>query len=198
MSRQIALETINLMNPRRPAHTEYAFQHDELIKYVSGEPENNRLAHKKFYEAWDIDLIWHTNDGPVPWSERGRVTNMGHGSYTEDARDLNVEQQCPFEDVEEVLEFDAVKEYGLADFRGLVKYYEHVYAENQEFFAGQLFPGGYYKTLISGALETFGWDMLLMAANEQERFAKVLQSFGNLTMHHIKAWSATSIEVFTA
>lgn len=196
MSRQIALDTINLKSTSRLGHTEYAFQHDALIKSVSGEESNSELARKKFFDAWDIDFIWSINDGPIPWQERGRVTDMGHAVYTEDSRDLNENQNCPFEDLEQVLEFDAVKEYGLPDFQELVKFYQAQYDEKQNFFSNQLVTGGYYKTVVSGASEAFGWDMFLMAAADEEKFAKVLESFGELTLHHVKAWAETSIEVF--
>lgn len=196
MGRQIAIDTINLKETPRLAHTEYPFLHDSLIKSVSGESENSPLALKKFLDAWDIDFLWNTRDEIISWANRGRVTAMGHAVFTEDARDLNTNMTCPFEDSEEVLEFNAVKEYGLEDFNELVKEYEESYQEKQALFKNQLIPGGYYKTLVSGASHTFGWDMFLLAAADQERFSKVLQSFGELTMHHVKAWAETSIEVF--
>jgi len=196
MSRQIALDAINLKPTSRLAHTEYVFQHDALIKMVTGEEQNSELARKKFFDEWDFDFIWSVHDGPVPWKERGRVTDMGHAVYTEDSRDLNKSQSCPFEDPEEVLEFNAVKEYGLPDFKELVSFYQEFYDKKQAFHPNQLVTGGYYKSIVSGASHAFGWDMFLMAAADEEKFSKVLESFGELTLHHVKAWAETSIDVF--
>ena len=59
-----------------------------------------------------------------------------------------------------------------------------------------LIPGGYYKTVVSGAIQTFGWDMLLQAASDQARFARVLGSIYRYTLHQYEAWADTSIEFF--
>ena len=58
--------------------------------------------------------------------------------------------------------------------------------------------GGYYHTLVSGAIEIFGWEMLLEAAGtDPERFGEeVLGSIFAQSLHHYKAWAETSIEVF--
>ena len=56
--------------------------------------------------------------------------------------------------------------------------------------------GSYYKTVISGPIQSFGWEMLLMAASDESKFAKVLERFGEYTLHHNRAWAKTSIEVF--
>lgn len=196
MSRQIALDTIDLKPTPRPAHTEY-LDHNEIFRKVSGSDDaRERESRKALYDAWDYDLLFHTNDGPVPWKKRGRTTDMGHAEYAEGGTDLRTTLACPFEDEREVLEFDAVKEYGLPAFDELVRYYENAYCENQTFYENQVCTGGYYRSVISGAIDAFGWDMLLTAAADQAQFAKVLSSFAELTLHHVKAWAETSIEVF--
>ncbi|MBN1675433.1 MAG: hypothetical protein JXR37_30610 [Kiritimatiellae bacterium] len=194
MSRQIALDTLNLRPTPRLAHTEY-LDHDAIVRKTLASAESDR-RHKAFFDAWDYDLVWSTSDGPVPWAERGRVTDMGHAEYMEGGRDRRDTVHCPFEDPEQVLEFDAVKEYGLPDFDGLVRYYEDLYQRQQAKLPNQLVPGGYYKSVVSGAIQAFGWDMLLPAAADRPRFAEVLRSFGRLTLHHVEAWARTSIEAF--
>ncbi len=196
MSRKIGLDAVNLRPVPRVAHTEYSAPFPALIKAVTGEYTGSQEDVRRFYDAWDYDLIWNINDGPVPWAKRGRVTDMGHAEYAEGGMDKRESKPCPFESDEEVLEFDAIKEYGRPDFNELVDFYEGFYQKNQAFFKNQVFTGGYYKSVVSGAIETFGWDMLLLAAADLERFAGVLRSFGELTLHHVKAWAETSIEVF--
>lgn len=204
MSYRIGLDAINLQPAPRLAHTEYSAAFPAMVKAVVGQYSDTATGRfpdikedvKRFYDAWDYDLIWNVHDGPVPWSERGRVTDMGHAEYAEGGTDKRESKPCPFECAEEVLEFDAIKEYGLPDFRELVDFYEQNYQQYQMFFENQVFPGSYYKSVVSGAIEVFGWDMLLLAAADLERFAGVLRSFGELTLHHVKAWAETSIEVF--
>lgn len=188
MSYQIGIDTIHLRPTPRLAHTEYC----------SNEALRRRLTRDggRLEDALEMDLVWSTHDGPVPWSERGRVTDMGHAEFLEDGVDKRQPKTCPFNDPEEVFEFDAVREYGLPDFDQLVAFYEKHYRESQAAFPNQVFTGGYYKTIVSGAIEAFGWDMLLAAAADQERFERVLDSIFRLSLHHVKAWARTAIEVF--
>ncbi len=192
MSYQIGIDTINLKPTPRLAHTEYC-SHHALMKKLTG--ADTHWLTPKFCAAWDIDFIWNTNDGPGPWAERGRVTDMGHADFLEGGIDRRQPAHCPFTDAEEVLAFDAVKEYGLPDFQKLVAYYEQSYQEGQRTFAESVFTGGYYKTIVSGAIDAFGWDMLLLGAAEPDRFEKVLDSFYRLTLHHMRAWAATTAPV---
>jgi hypothetical protein len=214
MSYRIGIDTLNLRPTPRLAHTEYC-SHDPLIRAVTGAPAPHpALPPKKgaqcvsphvtapggrgFEDAWEFDFIWHSDDGPVPWGRRGRVTDMGHAEFLEGGVDKRAPGVCPFKSVEEVLEFDAVKEYGLPDFAELAAYYEESYQESQAAHPNQVFPGGYYKTVVSGAIEAFGWEMLLLAAAEKDKFERVLDSIFQLTLHHHKAWAKTSIKAFVS
>jgi len=188
MSYRIGIDTIYLRPTPRLAHIEYN-DHTELVRAV----EKDGV---RFMDAWQYDLIFSTNDGPVPWSQRGRVTNMGHAEYMENGADFTDEVPSPFIDSQEVLSFDAVEEYGLPDHDELVAYYQDCHCRAREEQPECVRTGGYYKTIISGAIAAFGWDMLLMAAAEEERFERVLDSIFRLTMHHVRAWAATDIEVF--
>ncbi|MBI4023987.1 MAG: hypothetical protein HY360_03345 [Verrucomicrobia bacterium] len=192
MSYQIGMDAINLRPTPRLAHTEYC-SNNPLIRAVTGKAADWGA---EFYEAWDMDFIWSTNDGPVSWAERGRTTDMGHAEFVEGGADYRLPKPCPFKSAEEVWAFDAVKEYGLPDFDELVKYYEDHYQKTQRDFPNQVFPGGYYKTIVSGAIEAFGWDMLLEAAADRRRFEPVLDSIYRLSMHHFRAWAKTSAPVF--
>ncbi len=187
MSRQIALDTICLRPTPRIAHTEYSMEyHQEYIAKLR-QPLN---------DAWDIDFLWRTDNGPINWEAKGRTTDMGHAVYAADGSDLHQAHLCPFSDPEEVYEFDPVREYGIPAHRDLVNYYEEHYQKAQSDNPNQLVPGGYYPTVISGAIAAFGWDMLLLAAADEARFAKVLDRFGEYTRHYVLAQAETAIEVF--
>jgi hypothetical protein len=196
MSYDIGMRTLRLEPTDRLAHTEYCSNY-ALVRAVTGrDPQTDGGADSAFNDAWDFDFLWCVNDGPVAWGQRGRVTDMGHAEFMEGGADRRAIGVCPFTDPEQVLAFDAVEEYGLPDFDELVAYYDQWYRDCQAAHPEQIFTGGYYKTIVSGAIEAFGWEMLLLAAAIDKRgFAKVLDSFFELTLHHMKAWAKTTCPV---
>ncbi len=122
---------------------------------------------------------------------------MGHAEWLEDGSDRSDRISCPFADTSEVLAFDAVAEYGLPPFDELVPFYERLWQDAQRTHDDLVLPGGYYKTLISGCIAAFGWEMFLAAVGEDpEGFDRVLEGFFQLSLHHFRAWAQTSIEVF--
>jgi hypothetical protein len=196
MSYETGMQAMRLQSPERLAHTEYCSNY-ALVRAVTGlDPQRDGRAWRQFQDAWEMDFLWVSNDGPVGWGQRGRVTDMGHAEFLEGGIDRRDTVTCPFRNVEEVLAFDAVEEYGLPDFDELVAYYEKAYQAGQDANPNQVYTGGYYQTVVSGAIAAFGWDMLLSAAADRERFAKVLASFAELTLHHVRAQTRTSIKVF--
>ena len=54
----------------------------------------------------------------------------------------------------------------MPDFDEQVQAFERMAKMNRQDCPDQLTTGGYYNTIISGAIAAFGWDMLLMANNE--------------------------------
>jgi hypothetical protein len=196
LSREIGMDCIRLRPTPRLGHTEYAFTHVALIEHATGLDADNGQAQRRFFDNWDFDLMWGTSDGPIDWAQRGRTTDMGHAVYYADGRDLRQPKACPFETVEDVYSFDPAAEYGLVDFDELVDYYESEHQARRAAFPNQVVTGGYYKSVISGAIQAFGWEMLLLAAANADRFARVLERFGAYTMHYVRAWAQTSAEVF--
>ncbi|MCC7492740.1 MAG: hypothetical protein IT204_10350 [Fimbriimonadaceae bacterium] len=195
MSYDIGIRTLRLEPTPRLAHVEYCSNY-ALARAVTGrDPRTDSGAMTAFEEAWDYDFIWTVNDGPVGWHARGRVTDMGHAEFLEDGVDRREAAPCPFVDIDDVLEFDAVEEYGLPNMDELVDYYERWYTTSQAARPHQVWPGGYYKSIVSGAIQTFGWEMLLLGASQPDRFTKVLDGFFRLTLHHMQAWAKTSVEV---
>jgi hypothetical protein len=196
MSLEIGIRTLRLEPAERVAHTEYCSNY-ALVRAVTGrDPRTDPGAWRAFHDAWDLDLLWRTNDGPVGWEKRGRVTDMGHAEFLEGGIDRRDTVTCPFRDVEEVLAFDAVAEYGLPDMTELTAYYEGLYRGGLRDSPNQVSTGGYYKTIVSGLIQTFGWDMLLEAAADRGRFDRVMEGFFQLSLHHYRAWAKTSIEFF--
>lgn len=197
MSRQIALDTIHLRPTPRLAHTEYSLQyHQEYIRAKTGGEATDPEALRRLYALWEIDLLWGTNDGlHANWAQYGRATDMGHAVYAHDGSDHRIAKRCPFETPEEVWAFDAVAEYGLPDFEAQVAAYEQHIQNARRVYPEQLTTGGYYKTIVSGAIQAFGWEMLLLAAADRKKMEPVFDSFFRRTLHHMRAWAQTSVEV---
>ena len=197
MSYDIGKAALNLGWTERVARFEYMSNWEVVRHFTAKDPNRSPEAWGEFNQAVHLDFDWHTDDGPSDWSERGRVTDMGHAVWLEDASDFRPMRPSPFTSVEDVLAFSAVEEYGLPDFADLVGYYERAWRRKQA-VTDQVVTGGYYKTIVSGAIQAFGWEMLLAAAGEDpERFGEdVLGSFFELSLHHFRAWARTSVEFF--
>ena len=211
MSRSIGMDCIHCRPTPRPGHVEYSMEyHGELIRKVTGSDtgaggvsthaaDYNLLparAQRSFYDAWDYDFLWGTHDGFVDWAKAGRCTDMGHAVYAADGSDQHAPQSCPFTEPEEVWDFDPVKEYGVTPFDELVAGYEADFLSRNAAYPNQVCTGGYYKSVVSGAIQAFGWDMLLVAAADEAKFARVLERFGAYTLHHARAGAKTSIPVY--
>ena len=206
MSRQIGIDCVNCKPTPRRAHTEFSLEyHGSLLAPDKMSPQNPFPGGsgsdwdddlRRIYDLMEVDMLWGTHDGFVDWRKAGRCTDMGHASYAEGGTDQRPSSPCPFATPEEVWAFDPLKEYGITPFDELVKGYEAVYQRNSKLFPNQLCTGGYYKTTISGASHTFGWDMLLTAAADKIKFAKVLERYGEYTLHHARAWAQTSMDVY--
>ncbi len=195
MGYEIGRAALNLQPTPRLAHTEYC-SHALLKEAVTGIPEPGVAQERAFMQAWEIDILWSTDDGPVPWEKRGRVTDMGHAEFLQGGVDRREPAPCPFRTVDEALALDAVAEYGLLDYDELVTYYRGRYAQACADFPNQVNMGGTYRTLISGVIAILGWEMLLEAAAYPRRFARVLDSIYQQTLHHARAWADTEIEFF--
>ncbi len=122
---------------------------------------------------------------------------MGHAEFQEGGTDFDDNIRCPFRDVEEVLAFDPVAEYGMPDLSERVDRFQKNWKALQEFAPFMVIPGGYYKTLFSAAIHAFGWDMFLAAgATDEERFDRVLDGFFRITRRNVEAWARTDCAVF--
>jgi hypothetical protein len=197
MSYEIGMQAMKLQSPDRLAHTEYC-DHYPLVRKISGglEPTTDWHAWKNFYKAWQIDFLWSTFDGPLDFAKRGRSTDMGHAEFMENGSDWRDTVICPFKTAEEVLNFDAVDEYGLINMDELVKWYEGVIQLNRQRFPDQVSTGGYYNTIVSAAIQIFGWEMFLEAASDRVRFDKVFEGIFQQTLHNVKAQCQTSCDIF--
>jgi hypothetical protein len=197
MSRQTALRNVRLLDCDRWGHTEYSLNyHKRYIGDLTGLDPTSVQARRAFHAHFEIDLLWRTHNGLFQdWDLRGRTTDMGHASYEADGSDQRRPTECPFKTAEEVWAFDPVAEYGLPDFDEQVDAYDALDRQAREDFPEQLTTGGYYRTLVSGAIAVFGWEMLLLGLSRPDRMERVFDGFFRYTLHHMQAWAKTSAEV---
>jgi hypothetical protein len=196
VSGQICKKILNLEFTERVGRTEYC-DHPDLIKHITGfDPLSKDIneavqANRRFFEWVPYDFIWSTNDGPIGWDSLGRTTNMGHAAYTRGGDDYKQPDPCPFKSAEDVLNFDAVKEYGFPDIEKRALFFKESIENFQKVYPDVLITGGYYKTIVSGCIASFGWDMFLEAVGTNpERFGEyVLEGFFNLSMANFSAWA---------
>jgi hypothetical protein len=196
MSVQCALDNIRLKPCSRWGHTEYSLEyHRDYLARRTGLPHYSPDLETRAYDLFQLDMLFCTDDGIIDWAETGRITDMGHAVYAAGGIDKRQPTVCPFRSAEEVWAFDAVGEYGLPDFDEQVRAYEQSIRQGREAWPNLLTTGGYYKTVVSGAIASFGWEMLLLAASDPVKMEKVFDSFFRRTLFHMKAWAKTSAEV---
>jgi hypothetical protein len=197
MSRQVALDNILLKPAARWGRSEYSLNyHAGFAKRLTGLDPAAPGGTRAFLDALGMDFNWSTDDGLAgDWLARGRATDMGHAEYAEAGTDRHDPVASPFRTVDEVWAFEPDAEYGLPTLEEQVAAYTRLDAGARRDFPGQLTTGGYYKTIVSGAIQAFGWDLLLEAAADRRKFETVLDRFFRRTLFHMRAWARTPAEV---
>ena len=185
MSYKLGLAAMNLeMSERVPRTEYYADNHWELVSVVTGidvcqasRPEIKKHASEQFRKAWDYSFVWST----LVHSERlpGRKTSMGHSVYAQGGGDYNDNKSCPFSEPEEALSFDPFDEYGEVDEKKATGDFNAHIESNRLATPDAVNTTGIYITCVSGLIEIFGWEMLLLAAGTDPR------RFGDLTDRYV-------------
>jgi hypothetical protein len=194
---------INLQMPPRVPRTEYSAEmHWDLVKAVSGMtvgPDSTEQVKFKsqqaFRRAWNYDLVW---DVLMFGDEFGNIrTKMGHAEYAAvEGSDYNNVISCPFKTPEEVLAFDPVETYGLKDKKELIRRFEAHYQNACQRDADAVNMTGTYITCISGLIEIFGWDMMLMAmGTDPEKFGQLTNRYAQWIQQYYDALAQSDVPV---
>ncbi len=187
MSYQDGMAAINLEMPARVPRTEYsAHTYWDLVNAVcktnvspeSSEQEKSK-ASAAFLKAWNYDFMWNILIHNQVFD--GYYTSMGHAEYASGGTDYNNEVFCPFKTPEEVLKFDPCEKYGQREHRKMVEDFDAQYEQSCKIWPELVNMTGIYVTCVSGLIEMFGWDMMLMAAGTDP------EEFGRLTDRYA-AW----------
>lgn len=202
MSFHDGMAAINLDMPTRVPRTEYsAGFHWPLIKAVTGidvsEASDQQLmekARREFEKAWNYDFAWSVL---IFSQEFGEVrTSMGHASYREDGSDFTESGGSPFTDPQQVLDFDPFDALGRKDHATLVKRFEEHYRQAVKASPDMVNMTGTYITLVSGLIDLFGWDMLLLAAGtDMEAFGKMADRYAAWMQQYFNALADADVPV---
>jgi hypothetical protein len=199
MSYQDGWDAINLRMPKRVPRTEYsASEHWELIQTVSGMPvtvssdgATKRQAQQAFHRAWNFDFFWSTM---VDAKEFGNVrTSMGHAVY---AAGWNAQVSSLFAEPEQVLAFDPWAALGTRDQKAITRRFEEHYRRNVEEHPDGVNMTGIYITCVSGLIDLFGWDLLLLAAGtDPVEFGKLTDRYASWIQQYFDALAAANVPV---
>ena len=193
---------IHLEMPRRVPRTEYsADQHWELVQAVTGvkvdvnsSTEVKDKASAEFVRLWDYSFFWSIM---VNRDEFGNLqTDMGHAVYAAGGVDRREAAESPFADPEDVLNLDPWRAFGQKDQTELVRRFEEHYQTQIAAPPTGVRMTGIYTTLVSGLIDIFGWDILLLAAGtDPMRFGDMANRYAAWMQQYFDALAASSVPV---
>ena len=202
MSFQDGWSAINLDMPNRVPRTEYsADEHWELVKAATGmdvcaeSPDYLKIQAKRaFHQTWNYDIMWSTL---IDAHEFGQIrTMMGHAEYAAGGVDWDSHIHCPFKSPEEVLAFDPWKTFGEKDQLILTRRFEQHYRQNCQANPDCVNMTGIYITLISGLIDLFGWEMLLLAAGtDLNQFGELTNRYASWIQQYYNALAVANVSV---
>jgi hypothetical protein len=202
MSYEDGWAALNLEKPGRIPRTEYsADMHWELITTVTGlkvdehsSPLEKQKASTAFMKAWNYDFFWSTL---ISSDEFGSTrTSMGHAEYAAGGVDRDDDTYTLFSDPEDVLSFDPRESLGTRDKGTLTRRFEAHYQELCNRQPTGVNMTGIYITLVSGLIDLFGWEMLLMAAGvDQTRFGALANRYAGWMQQYFEALAEADVPV---
>jgi uroporphyrinogen-III decarboxylase len=202
MSYEDGMAALTLQTPPRVPRTEYSvLRHWNLVAAVTGmtvgpdsPPEQQYKASLAMAHAWNFDFNWTILIHKQVLAEC--CTSMGHAEYASGGTDRNDQIHCPFSSPEEVLAFDPWETYGRRDHAKLVADFENHYRQQCENWPGMVNMTGIYVTLVSGLIEIFGWDMLLLAAGtDPQAFGEVTNRYASWIQQYFDALAEADVPV---
>lgn len=202
MSCEDGMAALNLEMPARVPRTEYSVgSHWEVLKAVTGidvgvdsDPETRRRAQKAFWKAWNFDVFWSTLIGGGELE--AKRSYMGHAEYAAGGVDRNERIEQAFTDPEEALALDPWEAYGEKDRGDLTRRFEEHYRRQVDEDRGGVSMTGIYITCISGLIDIFGWDMLLLAlGTDAEAFGRLTNRYASWIQQYFDALGEADVPV---
>jgi hypothetical protein len=192
---------LNLDMPPRVPRTEYSVQrHWELLRAVTGidvsagsDDVTKAGAQKAFFRAWDFGLHWSTCIGGGEL--KAARSSMGSADYGAD-HPARADTHQLFDEPEEALAFDPWETYGSIDEPAVTRRFEGHYRRQCALDPDSVNMTGIYITLVSGLIEIFGWEMLLLAAGtDRRRFGELTDRYASWIAQYYDALAAADVPV---
>jgi len=194
MSFQRGWQAIHLEMPDCIPHTEY-LSHRPFIKQVTGydseDPSETDRALSAIARALDYDFVWSTYN-----REWGLPrTDMGRAKYYETETPWHA--SYPFTSVPEVLAFNPLEVADLPSIEELTASVREHYEKGQAAYCEAVFPGGFYNSVFTWNIVTFGWELFMVAAKtDPRRFEEILEQFTEISMMVVEAHIRAEVPVF--
>ena len=184
MSLKDGLAAMHLQMPARIPHTEYSVErHWAVVRAVTGltvdktSPEEEKSAASfALRRAWNYDFQWATQIGRDDLG--GCYTEMGHAEYETGGTDFVPIGQRPFENTTDIFNFDPFERLPNPSVESLVQRFNNAYTQSQKTLPDCVHTVGTYITQISGYIDLFGWQDMLMALGEDQH------AFGEMTFRY--------------
>jgi len=182
MSYKDGFAAINLEMPERVPRTEYsADQHWDLVKAATGIEVNSasewaaqEKASAAFRKTWNYDFVWQTClFANIAFGDKR--TKMGHAEYASGGTEYDNEITLLYDDPDEALKFDPFELYGKINIADTAAWFSENYKNQVSRTPEAVNMTGIYVTCMSGLIDLFGWDILLMMAGIDPK------GFGELT-----------------
>ncbi len=197
MSYERGLAAIKLEMPDTIPHTEYV-SHPKLIEHITGmtaaDEKNPGDITREFYRKAELDFMWRTDSPPF---ENAPDSWMGSARYSED-QELR-EAVYPFADEEAVLSYDPAESIGVPDKGETFELFMANWKQTQDDYPMVVVPSGYYKTVFTWCITSFGWELFMASAmKDPARFDRVVEGFFQVSKPIYEALAEMPIEAIVS
>lgn len=203
MSYHDGIAAINLEMPKRIPRTEYSGElYFDLMKEVtkidvkpSSSEQVKLKAELAFRKAWNYDFSWNILID-AQYAFHDFRTKMGHGNFIQDGLDYEDEVSSVFKDYKEVLSFDPYETFGSINQKQVISAFEANYKKRIQLYPNEVNMTGIYVTCVSGLIDLFGWDLLLLAAGMDENaFGQMTNRYANWIGQYFKALANSNVPI---
>jgi uroporphyrinogen-III decarboxylase len=194
MSYEDGWAAVNLQAPPRVPRTEYsAHQHWSLVQAVTGievgpnsAPDEQHRAGQAFLKAWNYDFMWSTTISRGVFGDL--YTDMGHAEFAAGGVDKRESKESPFQTPEDVLNFDPMEAFGPLDRAATARFFEEQFEVQKQTWPTALPMAGIYVSMVSGLIDLFGWDLMLLAAGtDPQRFGELANRYSRWIQQYFDA-----------
>ena len=203
MSYETGMAAINLEMPKRIPRSEYSGElYFDLMKRVTGidvhDDSSDEIKHKAMLalrKAWNYDFSWNIMID-AKYAFKNKRTKMGHAEFTQGGIDYTDDAGSLFTEPNDVLNFDPYAMFGEINIDLEARKFEENYRERCRVFPDEVNMTGVYVTCISGLIDLFGWDMLLLSAGvDSTKFGEMTNRYSDWIGQYFKALAISDVPI---